>query len=351
MNPKVRIIAFYLPQYHPIPENDTWWGKGFTEWTNVAKAKRMFRNHYQPRIPADLGFYDLRVPEIREAQAMMAKNHGIEGFCYWHYWFGNGKRLLEKPFNEILKSKKPDLPFCLAWANESWKGFEHGVNGRNVLIEQKYPGKEDYTSHFYEILPAFQDNRYIKINNKPIFYIYKPFQIPSAKEFIDVWQNLAIKNGLKGLYFVSQTLETGKTQELLDVGFNAVNTNRFAEIFKKRSLKNRLMSKMFRWPGVFEYKKVIKQLNSEEETRETVFPTIVPNWDHTPRSGRMGSVFHNSTPELFKSHVIDTIKLVEHKEHKIIFLKSWNEWAEGNYMEPDLKFSTQYLEVLKSVIF
>ena len=132
MNKKVRVIAFYLPQYHPTLDNDTWWGKGFTEWTNVGKAKPLFRGHYQPKVPADLGYYDLRVPETRQAQADMAREYGIEGFCYWHYWFGNGKRLLERPFNEVLASGKPDFPFCLAWANESWKGFFHGVNQTGV---------------------------------------------------------------------------------------------------------------------------------------------------------------------------------------------------------------------------
>ena len=141
---KARIIAFYLPQYHPIPENDAWWGKGFTEWTNVGKAKPLYRGHYQPRVPADLGYYDLRVPETRQAQADMARSYGVEGFMYWHYWFGGGKRLLERPFNEVLASGEPDFPFALAWANETWKGFAHGLTNRNTLIEQRYLGEQDY---------------------------------------------------------------------------------------------------------------------------------------------------------------------------------------------------------------
>jgi lipopolysaccharide biosynthesis protein len=173
---KIRSIAFYLPQFHPIKENNEWWGKGFTEWTNVGKARPLFKGHYQPRIPADLGYYDLRLDEVRVEQALMAKEFGIEGFCYWHYWFGNGRTLLERPFKEVLESGSPDFPFCLAWANETWKGFAHGLKNRNVLIEQKYLGERDDTDHFYKVLPAFKDKRYIKVNSKPVFLIYKPNQ-------------------------------------------------------------------------------------------------------------------------------------------------------------------------------
>ena len=160
MSGKIRVLALYLPQFHPIPENDRWWGKGFTEWTNVGKAKPLFYNHYQPKVPADLGYYDLRLPEAREAQAELARQYGIEGFCYWHYWFGGGKRLLERPFNEVLESGKPDFPFCLAWANESWRGFHHGLKDRQVLIEQRYPSEKDYIDHFQALLPAFKKTNF-----------------------------------------------------------------------------------------------------------------------------------------------------------------------------------------------
>ncbi|MFY8004508.1 MAG: glycoside hydrolase family 99-like domain-containing protein, partial [Chitinophagaceae bacterium] len=155
MNKNIKPIAFYLPQFHPIPENDTWWGKGFTEWTNVAKAQPLFEGHWQPRLPADLGFYDLRVAETREAQAAMAKQYGIYGFCYWHYWFG-GKQILERPLQEVVQLGKPDFPFCVAWANQTWKGTWHGLSSNKVLIEQTYPGKEDYEAHFNAMLPAFK---------------------------------------------------------------------------------------------------------------------------------------------------------------------------------------------------
>jgi hypothetical protein len=352
MSNKARIIAHYLPQYHPIPENEKWWGKGFTEWTNVGKAKPLFKGHYQPRIPSELGYYDLRVPEVRDAQAQLAREYGIEGFCYWHYWFGNGKQLLERPFNEVLKSGKPDFPFCLAWANETWQGFDFGANGRNILIEQKYPGEKDIIDHFYKVLPALQDERYIRVDGKPLFYIYKPSFLPNPKKFIEIWQNLAIKNGINELFFVCQALDLDLINQYYNYGFNAVNINRFAYLFMNRGIWSKVKRRIFLRPNIFIYKDIIKQWEGIEDNKEFIFPTIIPNWDHTPRTGKKGSIFHNSTPEFFKKHLERTLETIKDKqaEHKIIFLKSWNEWAEGNYVEPDLRFGRTYLEAIKSVI-
>src|SRR6476660_7941454 len=169
--PLARLIAFYLPQFHPIPENDEWWGKGFTEWTNVANAKPMFRGHYQPHVPADLGFYDLRVPETREAQAALARNYGVEGFCYYHYWFA-GRRVLERPFDEVLASGQPEFPLCLTGANATWTVVWHGAPTR-VLIQQTYPGMDDYRRHFVGLLPALTDQRYLAVEGNPIFLLYR----------------------------------------------------------------------------------------------------------------------------------------------------------------------------------
>ncbi|MEN6452766.1 MAG: glycoside hydrolase family 99-like domain-containing protein [Prolixibacteraceae bacterium] len=357
MNPKARIIAFYLPQFHPIPENDKWWGNGFTEWTNVGKAKPLFKGHDQPKIPADLGYYDLRVPETREAQAGLAKKNGIEGFCYWHYWFGKGKKLLERPFHEVLESGKPDFPFCLAWANESWKGFAHGLSNRNVLIEQQYNGPDDYTAHFYDVLPAFKDKRYIKTEGKPVFMVYRPLLFPDIKTFITLWQKLAQKEGLDGIYFIGHTSFVHEINDILNLGFDAVNINRiFSYIMMNNSLLQRLRNKanrVFRGvPLVYEYKKVYPCFTGEEEKTINIFPLLCPNWDHTPRSGREGVVFQNATPELFEKHLINVLDKIADKpfDKKLVFLKSWNEWAEGNYMEPDQRFGTRYLEVLRKNI-
>ena len=353
-NSSVRIIAYYLPQYHPIPENDMWWGKGFTEWTNVGKAKSLFKGHYQPRIPADLGYYDLRLSEVREAQANMAKEYGIYGFCYWHYWFGNGKRLLERPAREMLKAGKPDFPYCFAWANATWKGFAHGVRNRNVLIEQTYPGEQDYIAHFNEVLPYFMDQRYIRIDGKPVFVIYNNDDFDNEKRFMELWQSLAVQHGLKGVYFIAESSDISEEKRLLDLGFDAINLIRLFDYQKKNSLAKRLKQyfnkRIRRMPHVYNYKDVYPSFTDFNiDSKEYIYPTIIPNWDHSPRSGREGMVLHNSTPEIFRKHLKEVLSTQKFKpdRNRIVFLKSWNEWAEGNYMEPDLRFGLKYLEVLK----
>lgn len=350
---KARVIAFYLPQFHPIQENDEWWGKGFTEWTNVGKAQKLFKGHYQPRVPADLGYYDLRLPEVRKAQADMAREYGIEGFCYWHYWFGNGKRLLETPFNDVLKGGEPDFPFCLGWANETWSGIWHGNPGK-ILIEQKYPGKADYIQHFHAISAALLDPRYIQIDGKPLFVVYRPLFIPNAREFIDCWQELAIENGLKGVYFVGIANDiVVEKQNLKDFGFDAVIPNRLSvAVGKLNSLTYRIKRNILKKPLVFSYKSLIKKMTGIEDVDEDVFPMVMPNWDNSPRSGMKGLIIDQSTPELFQQHFCQILDKIELKapENKVIFLKSWNEWAEGNYVEPDLVFGTKYLEVIKRCV-
>lgn len=357
-NSKVRILALYLPQFHPIPENDVWWGKGFTEWTNVGKAKPLFKGHYQPRVPADLGYYDLRLPESRIAQAELAKEHGIEGFCYWHYWFGNGKQLLERPFNEVLKSGQPNFPFCLAWANHSWEDKLFNKEGSKLLlIKQEYPGEADHLMHFNAVLPAFKDMRYIRVDNKPLFLIHDPMGVPDLALFIANWQKWAKANGLLGIHFVAHAFKVSQFEYLKNKGFDAVNLLRLFDFVKREySWIERLYNKTSRiifGRGLFtDYAIASKYFHGLEDAEETVYPTIIPNWDHSPRSGRRLNNLYNSTPEAFQRHAEQVIQYVSQKsdQHKIIFLKSWNEWAEGNYMEPDLKFGRKYLEALKRAI-
>ena len=349
------IIGIVSASISPIPENDLWWGKGFTEWTNVGKARRYFRNHYQPRVPADLGYYDLRVAETRQAQADMAREYGVEGFVYWHYWFGNGKRLLERPFNEVLASGEPDFPFALAWANESWRGFAHGITNRNMLIEQLYGGVEDYTAHFRAVLPAFRDHRYITVDGKPLFMIYRPLADPEVKVFIATWRELAEKNGLPGIYFVGhENAPVPNVGAIFSTGVDAVNPLRLVGYFNVRhSFFERQRVKFDRWrkiPLNYPYERMAAYfLNGDEDTRENVFPSVIPNWDHTPRSGKEGWIVTDSTPELFGKHLREAVEMVRGKapEHRSILLKSWNEWAEGNYVEPDLKWGRGYLEAIR----
>lgn len=354
---KARIIAFYLPQFHPIPENDKWWGVGFTEWTNVGKAKKLFPGHYQPRVPANLGYYDLRTPETRCAQAEMAAAYGVEGFCYWHYWFGNGKMLLERPFKEVLASGSPNYPFCLGWANESWKGFAHGLNQRQILIEQMYPGLEDHINHFYEVLPAFKDPRYINVNGRPLFFIYRPLDHPEMKEFINTWQNLAQKYGLKGVYFVAQKTVLDDDDEINSLGFDAIFPVRISAFMSARANNplyrwyDRIKRRASRVPNITSYRDAMKHFLTAEMSQERIYPGLYPNWDHSPRTGKKGVIIHDSTPILFRQHASEVLNLVKGKpfEQRIVFLKSWNEWAEGNYIEPDLKYGLSYLEALRDI--
>lgn len=358
---KARVFALYLPQFHPIPENDQWWGKGFTEWTNVGKAKPLFKGHYQPHVPADLGYYDLRLAETRKAQADLAHQYGVEGFIYWHYWFGNGKRLLEQPINEVVNSGDPDFPFAFAWANETWKGFAHGLKNRNILIEQLYPGEQDYIDHFYAILPALKDKRYIRVNGKNLFMIYKPHQLPDPEKFIELWQRLARENGLKGFHFVAhhQSVKehNGKSEmqsmnEMLAKGFDSVNFVRVFGLLDKQTIYTKILSKVNSIlrgvPRAYSYKKFAKYFSNENDSNENVIPSLIPNWDHSPRSGKEAVVMVDSTPALFEAHVADVIDKIKEKpaDKKIVIIKSWNEWAEGNYMEPDLKWGHSYLQAL-----
>lgn len=366
MNKKARVIAFYLPQYHPIPENDEWWGKGFTEWTNVGKAKPLFRGHYQPKVPADLGYYDLRLPIIREQQAEMAREAGVEGFMYWHYWFGNGRTLLSEIFDDVLQSGKPDFPFCLGWANHSWTRRTWNSDAalhKNVdLLLQEYPGEQDIVAHFNAVLPAFKDKRYITVDGKPLFLLYAPEDIPDIKGFFAKWNQLAKENGLpRGIHFVGIARGwRAQFTKVFDYGCDAVTpANNWAaetEIDGKyrKMFVNLLRNKFPRITPLnkYDYSKIIKHFFSDFDKREDVYPQIFSNFDRSPRAGRRAIIYYNSTPELFKKHIKEAVDIVSHKEeeHKIIFLRSWNEWAEGNYVEPDLKYGHGFLDAIREVV-
>ena len=353
-----RMLALYLPQYHPTPENDEWWGKGFTEWFNVVKAKPLFRGHKQPHMPADLGFYDLRLPQTREDQARLARQAGIEGFCYWHYWFAPGKRLLEFPFNEVLKSGRPDFPFCLAWANHSWykKSWNPHSKGKDVLlIEQTYGGENDYKRHFEEMLPAFKDKRYLKVNNKPIFIIFDSAN-ENIPEFIRVWRNLAKANGIEDFYFIGKDADSRNKKLLFSYGFDAIYNDDTYNIHhhlpKIVKMMMYLKRRFLKRPTAFKYKDAIHYMINDDCQNRGVVPVIVPNWDHSPRSKGNAIILTDNTPELFQKVAEEAIKVVHNKpkEEQLILIKSWNEWGEGNYMEPDQEFGHGNLIALKKAL-
>jgi len=366
MKNNIHTIAFYLPQFHPIKENNEWFGEGFTEWTNVGKTRPLFNGHYQPRVPADLGYYDLRVPEVREKQAELAKSAGISAFCYYHYYFGNGRQLMEMPIEEVVKSGKPDFPFCLCWANHSFykKNWNADIKRleNSLLLEQQYPGEEDVKKHFYSLLHIFKDPRYYRIDDRLVFVIYNPKDVPAVDKFMSQWNEYAKLEGLGNFYFICYTTNVSEVNEkpftdfdgtilsLINDAFTSGQHSRFAKRIKwLKELVGEFLGKPI---ALKDYQKAIPFMVNDVMRNENVIPSVVPNWDMSPRRGTGSTILHNSTPELFKEHVRDAINLIKDKPNnkRILFIKSWNEWGEGNYLEPDLKFGKGYLTALKEAL-
>ena len=350
---KRRVISFYLPQYYPTVENDEWWAKGFTEWTNVGRAKALFKGHYQPKVPTDLGYYDLRLPEVREEQAKLAMEAGIEGFCYWHYWF-NGKRLLDRVFTEVVEGGEPDFPFCLCWANHSWYKKNWDPTKPNLmLMEQTYPGKEDYINHFNALLKAFKDDRYIKVHGKPVFGIYAPHHIPDFNVLKETWNELAVANGLPGIYFWGFTYEEVYLKGIQKSGMDAVVFDYMLATFRadKEGFISKLMHKIRQKLGranTIEYKRYADLMKKLIIKDPKIHPCIIPNFDHSPRSGNKNIIIHNAEPKYFGQLCKYVFEMYDDREpeENLFFIKAWNEWGEGNYMEPDIKYGKGYIEEL-----
>ncbi|WP_322971829.1 glycoside hydrolase family 99-like domain-containing protein [Faecalibacter sp. LW9] len=374
---KIRPIAIHLPQFHPFKENDEWWGKGFTEWTNVTKAKPQFEGHYQPHLPADLGFYDLRLEEARLAQEALAKEYGIYGFCYYHYWF-NGKRLMHEPIDRKLNNSKEDLPFMLCWANENWSRTWDGKD-KEMLIEQNY-SLEDDRAHILHLLKYFQDERYIRINNKPVFAVYRSSELPNPAETLRIWREEAYKVGLELYICRMDRWNTPNGQDILDLGFDAAidfqplspNLNKFRkeeyQNFKSkmsnRSIVERILNRSkYEFNKIFYPKKNIKTPQNHIDLERYVeydlqhlsveykrFPCVTPGWDNSARRKKDATVFINSSPDLFKKWVSGKKNNFEHfkdLDENLLFINAWNEWAEGNHLEPDQKYGTKFLQALK----
>jgi lipopolysaccharide biosynthesis protein len=341
----MEVLAFYLPQFHPIPENDQWWEPGFTEWTNVTKARPLFRGHPQPHLPADLGFYDLRVPEVREHQAELARAAGLTGFIYWHYWFA-GRRLLQRPFDEVLASGEPDFPFCLAWANHSWSDRWMGGEER-MMLEQTYPGPEDDRAHFEYLRAAFDDPRYIRIDGAPVFFIFRADLLPDAPRFVESLREMATDDG--GIYLVSCGPFADPAKHVAQ-GFDALV---FIEKPFARptaaSRTNSLLRRMNvrRGPYRFDYADFCTSA-PPEALGATAVPCVWPNWDDSPRRDRRGVVAVGSNPARFQRQVEGAIDIARRAPdaEQMVVIKSWNEWAEGNYMEPDQEFGHGWLDAL-----
>jgi len=345
----IKLIAFYLPQFHPIPENDQWWGKGFTEWTNVTKAIPQFIGHYQPHLPTDLGFYDLRVPEIQIEQVNLAKKYGIYGFCFHYYWF-EGRRILEIPLNNYLSNKEIDFPFCICWANENWTRRWDGLENE-VLLGQNHSIESD-NEFIKDIYPLFQDSRYIRINDKPLLIVYRIGLLPDAKATAKRWRDYCIQQGIGDLYLVAA--QGFGFSDPREYGFDA------AVEFPPHTMNNlshftrhvRIMNPHFKGT-VYDYEEYVKSENYLKKVPYTLFKCVCPSWDNTARKPNNASIFHNTNPDIYKkwlSNVIDYTKKNNHSEEQLVFVNAWNEWAEGAHLEPDRKFGHGYLKATADAI-
>ncbi|MEO7172480.1 glycoside hydrolase family 99-like domain-containing protein [Flavobacterium sp.] len=355
-NSSIKSIAIYLPQFHPIPENDAWWGKGFTEWTNVTKSQPRFEGHYQPHLPADLGFYDLRLEEARLAQEAMAKEFGIHGFCYYHYWF-NGKKLLNKPIEQKLKNDKEDLPFMLCWANENWTRAWDGLD-REVLLRQDYDFEDDKEHMSYLCDTFFNDSRYIRHEGKPVFLIYRPKLFKDINKTIEIWRKVALEKGIGELH-IGYMQSWGVKDEPTSMGFDfavefqphfPIVHSKPKSLFERLKLKLGLKNKKSQ-DRIFDYKK-FTEIQMNKPFNPIVSPSLIPMWDNSSRRKTDAFIFTDSTPEAYGDwlqHIVTNYPWNENKEN-FLFINAWNEWAEGNHMEPCQKWGKQYLEITRKVL-
>lgn len=347
----VRCIAFYLPQFHPIPENDKWWGKDFTEWTNVRAAQPLFDGHYQPHIPIGLGYYDLRSPEVRQAQAELAKEHGIYGFCYYHYWF-NGKRLLELPFNEVLSSGRPDFPFCLCWANENWTrrwdGLEH-----DILMQQNYCDADD-AAFIKNLIPAFIDKRYIRINGKPLLLVYRTGLLPDPKRTSQIWREAMHKAGIGDIYLARVETWFGKEPNPItpqDIGFDAAVE--FAPDWRCRGPRVTALNGITVQNTIFDYAACMNNMIGKHPSPYKLFRGIFPSWDNTARIRENSIMFTGSSPEHYEhwlSELVLSAMTTFSGEERIIFINAWNEWGEGCHLEPDQHYGLAHLKATRQAL-
>ncbi len=341
----VRIIAFYLPQFHPIPENDRWWGEGFTEWTNVRRARPNFEGHYQPHVPAELGYYDLRDSDARERQATLAREHGVDGFCYYYYWF-NGKRLLEQPLDAVLASGRPDFPFCVCWANENWTRRWDGLD-HEILIGQSY-SPEDSLAFIRALVPVFADRRYIRVDGRPLLIVYKPDVIPDLARTAAVWREECVRAGVGDPYLcVAWASWQGDPRVY---GFDAaVEFPPHGTAAENLTPHTAIINPAFEGL-VLSYRNYVAQLMMRPRPDFTLFRTVIPAWDNTARRQDRGTTFVGSSPEVFGywlERVLAQTRLRHRGDERLVFVNAWNEWGEGCHLEPDARYGRQYLEAAR----
>lgn len=338
-----RLIAFHLPQFHTIPENDAWWGKGFTEWTNVSKARPAFPGHYQPHVPAELGYYDLDDPEAMNRQAALAKEYGIFGFCFYHYWF-NGRLLLEKPLHRMLQSGQPDFPFCLCWANEDWTRSWDGKSGE-ILMQQIY-GKDDDSRHFHYFANFFEDKRYIRIDGKPLLLVYRASRLPEPMATTTLWRELARKSGLGELCLCKVESFLSEHTDPVAMGFDA--SVEFQPDWSRLGIK--LPDEIYGNNAVYRYGDVVKNMLEKPAVPYRRIPCVTPAWDNSARRKDGATILKDSSPELYGRWLSGIIHRERINKEPVVFINAWNEWGEGNHLEPDVNFGRRYLEeTLKAV--
>ncbi|MBR3614188.1 MAG: glycoside hydrolase family 99-like domain-containing protein [Clostridia bacterium] len=346
-NNDIDLIAYYLTQFHPNQKNDEWWGKGTTEWNNVNQAIPQFVGHYQPRKPGELGYYDLRLKEVFERQIELAKNYGIKAFCYYYYWF-DGERLLESPLNMFLKNNDLDIEFFYCWANENWTRRFSGTN-EDILMKVS-PEKENYKAFINNILEDFKDNRYYKIDGKPVLSIYRPSLIPEVKEVLSYWRK-KVEEKLNTELYIIAVQEREIMTNWTEFGFDAETEFQPKQIQHNcKEITREITTIRKDFSGtIFDYKDLVENQRYiiEKNENRKVYPAVMPMWDNTARRNFRGLIFHNSSPELYKKWLIDTINFVRKNkkiEKNIVFINAWNEWGEGAYLEPDYYYGYAYLD-------
>ena len=342
----VRVIAFYLPQFHRIAENDEWWGEGFTEWTNVRKGQPNFDGHWQPHVPGELGYYDLTNPDVRRAQAMLARSHGVDAFCYYYYWFG-GRRLLERPLAEVLASRDPDFPFCICWANENWTRRWDG-RADDVLMPQRYsPG--DAHAFITGLLPLFRDKRYVRVNGRPLLLVYKIADIPDVRTTVRIWRDACRAAGVGDPYLCA--VQRHANDDPTPFGFDAAVE--FPPIgHAAENVATRVALRRERFRGmVFRYSNLAAYYLMLPRPAYPQFRGVTPMWDNTARRQDDGMVVTGSTPASFGvwlGKILQQTRLRHDGEERLVFVNAWNEWAEGNHLEPDARHGCGYLEAVRT---